>query len=229
MKRKKRIGETNMGEDKQIKTDSTIPGTKRERAEQARLLKAWRISMMQIPLPKKGCFEASYPSKEWREIPSRKASPAPMLPRRGPRPLITDQIIGNGKDVSAQACAGLISSATGSFDSVNGVTSESGNGVIDAYTLQLNTNPFPLPPGLFPGAAAGCRGWEQFVFYNNGTPGNTAQVYIQYWLLGYGTTSPGTNWTQSDPNNNTNWAILAWANAVGPIIAMGQPADHKPG
>ena len=44
--------------------------------------------MMQIPLPKKGCFEATYPSKEWREVPSVKAPPYPMLPRRGPRPLI---------------------------------------------------------------------------------------------------------------------------------------------
>jgi hypothetical protein len=109
-----------MGEDKQIKKDSSNLGTKS--TEQARLLEAWRISMAQIPLPKKGCFEASYPSKEWREVPSTKARPYPMPPRSGPRPLI----VGNGNDVSAKAPTGLISSATGSFDSATGVTSESG-------------------------------------------------------------------------------------------------------
>jgi hypothetical protein len=185
-----------MGEDKQIKTDSTIPGTKRERAEQARLLKAWHISMMQIPLPKKGCFEASYPSKEWREVPSTKVPPIPMLRRRGVRPII----VGNGNDVSAQPCAGLISSATGSFDSVTGVTSESGqiNGtgplVADAYTLQLNTNFFTLPTGTVAGAPPGCQGWEQFVFENDGTSGPTYSVYIQYWLINFGPTSPGPGW-----------------------------------
>jgi hypothetical protein len=146
---------TNMGENKQIKTDSTVPGTKS--TEQARLLKAWRISMAQTPLPKKGCFEASYPSKEWREVPSTKAPPYPMLPWRGPRPLI----VGAGNDVMAQAPAGLISSATGSFDSVTGVTSESGpdpaSGAIvaNAYSLQLNTNFFP---STVAGSPAGSQG-----------------------------------------------------------------------
>ena len=64
--------------------DSTIPVTKG--TEQAKLLEAWRISMAQIPLPKKGSFEASYPSKEWREVPSAKARPYPLLPRRSLRP-----------------------------------------------------------------------------------------------------------------------------------------------
>jgi hypothetical protein len=190
-----------MSDDKQIKTD-----------EQARLLKAWRISMAQTPLPKKGCFEASYPSIEWREVPSRKASPPPMMPRRGPKPLT----VGNGNDVSAQAPTGLISSATGLFDSVTGVTSESGSGVANAYTLQLNTNFFLLPPGLFPGAAAGCRGWEQFVYYNDGTSA-TGMVFIQYWLIGYGTTSPGTDWTNG---GGTNWVILSWANTVGNVLGV---------
>jgi hypothetical protein len=187
-----------MGEDKQIKADSTIPGTKS--TEQARLLKAWRISMMQTPLPKKkGCFEASYPSKEWREVPSTKAPPYPMLPRHGPRPLI----VGNGNNVSAQAPAGLISSATGSFGPVTGVTSESGQinntgpMVPNAYTLQLNTNFFT---STFAGSPAGCQGWEQFVFLNNGRVG-FGFVYIQYWLIRYGTTSPGTDWIQSGSSN----------------------------
>jgi len=77
-------------------------------AEQARLLETWRISMAQTPLPKKGSFKASYPSKEWREVPSTTASPYPMVPRRRPRPLV----VGNSDDVAAQAPSGHISSAT---------------------------------------------------------------------------------------------------------------------
>ena len=170
--------------------------------EQARLLEAWRVSMAQIPLPKKGTFEASYPSNEWREVPSAKAPPYPMLPRRGPRP----DTVGNGQNVSAQAPSGLISSATGSFDSVTGVTSESGqinskgSAVANAYTLQLNMNTFKSTVG----GAAGCQGWEQFVFENDGTSGPYYRVYIQYWLLGYGTTSPGPGW--QNQSGTPNWA-----------------------
>jgi hypothetical protein len=42
--------------------------------------------------------------------------------KEGPQPLT----IGNGNSVSAQVSTGSISSATGSFDSVTGVMSESG-------------------------------------------------------------------------------------------------------
>ena len=46
-----------------------VPPTKimpaAQSAEEARLVEAWRISMAQTPLPKKGAFEATYPSKEW--------------------------------------------------------------------------------------------------------------------------------------------------------------------
>jgi hypothetical protein len=168
--------------------------------EQARLLEAWRESMAQIPLPKKGCFEASYPSKEWREVPSAKAPPHPMLPGRGPRPLI----VGNLNNVSAQAPTGLISSATGSFDSVTGVTSEigpingTGSAVANAYTLQLNMNFFPSTVG----GAAECNGWEQFVFENDGGTSTTGAVFIQYWLLNYGTSSPGPGWNQQSGTEN---------------------------
>lgn len=184
-----------MAEDKETKTDSTNPGTKS--TEEARLLEAWRNSMAQIPLPKKGCFEATYPSKEWREVPSTKAPPYPMLPGRGPRPFV----VGDTNDVSAMAPTGLISSATGSFASVTGVTSESGqNGAVgpavpNAYSLQLNTNFFP---STVAGSPAGCEGWAQFVFGNDGTSG---VAYIQYWLLNYGATSPpGTGWIQYGPD-----------------------------
>jgi hypothetical protein len=30
---------------------------------------AWRKKMLQTPRPKKGCFAATYPQTEWREVP----------------------------------------------------------------------------------------------------------------------------------------------------------------
>jgi len=173
-------------------------------AEQARLLKAWRVSMAQTPRPK-GCFEATYPSKEWREVPSANPPLIPMLPRRGPTPLT----VGNGNDVAAQAPSGLISFAIGSFDSVSGVTSESGQvggtgpPVANAYTLQLNTDFFPSTVG----GAPGCEGWEQFVFENDGGSSPNSYVYIQYWLINYGSISPGSGWYQYGDDwfrNSTN-------------------------
>lgn len=173
-------------------------------SEQAKQLEAWRVSMTKVPLPKKGTFEATYPDKQWHEVPSTKAPPYPMIPRHGAR----NFIVGNGNDVSARSPAGtFISTATGSFDSVSGVTGESGQinntgpAVTDAYSLQLNTNFFP---STVAGSPAGCEGWEQWVFANDGTSG---YVFIQYWLINYGTTSPGAGWIQFGSDwykNSTN-------------------------
>lgn len=165
--------------------------------KEVKLQMEWRTSMAKIPLPRKGTFEANYPRKEWREIQNTKALPLyPMPPRRGTRPLT----VGNGNDISAQAPSGHISSATGSFASVTGVTSESGfspatnTTVANSYTLQLNTDFFP---STVSGSPAGCQGWEQFIFENDGGATTNSFVYIQYWLIGYGATSPpGSGWTQ---------------------------------
>ncbi len=153
-----------------------------EATEEVRLQEGWRVEMAKVALPKRGTFEATYPNKEWKEVKSTTRPPYPYLPRRGPKPLT----VGGGNDVSVQAPTGLISSATGSFDSVTGVTSESGQinatgpAVANAYSLQLNTNPF---------TTTGCSGSPEHgvprlaavrVRKNDGTTGT---VFIQYWLL----------------------------------------------
>ena len=150
---------------------------------------AWRATMWRTPMPKKGCFTASYPSTEWREVPCTTAPPYPRVPRLPPRA----RIVGNGTDwVATRAGTGTISSAIGSFDSVTGVTSVSsrigntGPEVANAYDLQLNTDMFPST------ACAGspnplCQGFQQFVFGNDGTSG---VIFIQYWLIQYNTTCP---------------------------------------
>lgn len=69
----------------------------------------------------------------------------------------------------------------------------------DAFSLQLNSRPFELnsqgtPP---PSQIAACWngsavcGWEQFVFSQDGCPDGPC-IFIQYWLLNYGPTSPTT-------------------------------------
>jgi hypothetical protein len=171
---------------------SQQPTSTRLTPEEAQRRKAWHIEMAQIPLPKKGCFQASYPNKVWHEVACKPAPPYPQPPRRGPRPLI----VGNGDDVSAQAPTGLISMAVGSFDSST-ATSEMGQigatgpQVANAYTLQLNTNPFSPSTGCAGSPNPGCQGWEQFIFENNGASGS---AYIQYWLIGYNTTCPAGGW-----------------------------------
>jgi hypothetical protein len=203
---------------------TTTAGTKASKtAQPAKLRHDWHMSMVKVPLPKKkGTFEATYPKKVWKEVKyTIVPRPHPMLPRHiGPRPLT----VGNGNNLCAQAPTGLISSATGSFDSVTGVTSESGqvNGtgpaVANAYSLQLNTNRFP---STVAGSPAGCQGWEQFVFQNDGGTSTNNLVYIQYWLIGYGTTSPGLGWTQ-DPRGLPNW----YRNSTNISVVPNQPISN---
>jgi von Willebrand factor type D domain len=193
--------------------------------EEVRLRETWRTSLKQVRLPKKGCFVAAYPNKEWREVPPVKAPPYPMLPRRAPRALV----VGNGNDVSAQAPSGLISTALGSFDSVTGVTSESGQinatgpAVPNAYSLQLNTNTFAS--SSCSGSTGGaCQGWQQFVYVNDGTSG---YVFIQYWLLKYNNTCPaGEGWTQFSFPGSTD--IYCYKNSTNASSVPNQPITNLP-
>jgi hypothetical protein len=193
-------------------------------AEEARLRETWRISMARVPLPKKGCFEASYPNKEWREVRSVKAPPYPMLPKRGPRAFV----VGNGNDISAQAPTGLITTAIGSFDSVTGVTSESGQinatgpAVANAYSLQLNTNPFASTTACSGSPNAGCQGWQQFVYANDGTQGF---VFIQYWILQFNTACPpGAGWNQFSFPGSTD--IYCFKNSTNASAVPNQPISN---
>jgi hypothetical protein len=188
----------------------------------------WRREMSAIPLPKKGCFTAVYPGKEWREVPCVPAPNYPQPPRRGARPFV----VGNSNDVSAQTPSGFISQATGSFVTVSGVSSESGPiansgpAVANAYTLQLNTNFMPGSVSCAGSPNPGCQGWQQFVFDNNGSGGS---VYIQYWLIKYNTTCPaGQNWNQFSFTGSSD--IYCWKNdsmGATPVLnAAGQPIDE---
>ncbi|MFC4034406.1 discoidin domain-containing protein [Streptomyces polygonati] len=161
----------------------------------------WHTTMTRLATPAKGCYTASYPALTWQSAacttaPNRRYAPRPGGNAAGPhlpavagagaRPAagVAPDVVGNGIDFSA-GVSGLLSGATGSFPTVSGVTSETGGGVANSYSLQLNSAPFTSPVCA---GVAGCQGWEQFIFANPGS--GTSAAFIQFWILNYFTTCP---------------------------------------
>jgi hypothetical protein len=185
--------------------------------EEARKRKDWSLSMLKKAAPKTGCFTAGYPRTEWQQAPCVAAPNIPMPPKRGPRPFV----VGAGNDIAAVAPSGHITQAIGHFDTVTNVTSESGPigntgpAVNNAYTLQINTD-FFTTTACAASPNANCRGWEQFVFFNDGT---SASAFIQYWLIQYNTTCPaGQSWNQFSFTGDTD--IYCWKNNTGGAVAV---------
>ncbi len=171
----------------------------------------------QLPQPAKGCFTAEYPKLQWRAAACTAAPNLPQPPKHGARPLV----VGNGDDVAAQVPSGFISTAIGSFDSVVNVTSESGPignsgpSIANAYTLQLNTN-FFASTACAGSPNAGCQGWQQFVYGNDGSSG---AAFIQYWLIKYNAPCPGgVGWNQFSFTGSTD--IYCWKNDTGGAVAV---------
>jgi hypothetical protein len=147
-------------------------------------LTAWRRSRVHSPRPSnKGCFETNYPAASWTETNCVIPPNIPLRPYHGGvRRLDT---VGDGTDFSAQIPGSSVT-MEGSFDSISGVTSESGGGTANAYTLQLNSEFFSTTTC---GGQSGCVGWEQFVFLNVETASRSLG-FIQYWMINYGTSCP---------------------------------------
>jgi len=168
----------------------------------AKVMDAWHEAITRKPLPRNGCFTAAFPDMTWREV---KCVAAPDRPVRKEG----SANVGNGNDFVAQVTSGVISSATGSFDSVSGVLSENDRGTANLFSLQLNTNTFSTPACNTAAVPTACQGWEQFVFDSG--DGN---VFIQYWLEGYAATCPsGWNTFKSD----------CWRNGAKTASAPPQP------
>lgn len=159
---------------------------------------AWRAAVKQLPVPGPGCFTASFPAIRWHAVHCHAAPDVRYGPRQGNRAFT----VGNGNDYSAQVSS-TISSVTGSFAGVNAGATETGaGGVVNSYSLQLNSAPWPCRPGLAPFNEAclggvdtavpapalctdsdtplSCQGWQQFVYSSNSN-----EVFIQYWLINY--------------------------------------------
>jgi hypothetical protein len=166
---------------------------------------AWHHDIAQLSTPGKGCYAASFPALAWQSVACTAAPNLRFAPRAGaghdaspavPASVsagrgagITPETVGGAKDYSAKV-TGLLTGATGSFPTVSGVTSEEGNGIANAYSLQLNSAPFASPECT--GHGASCQGWEQFLLSN---PGNApSSILIQFWLVNYSGACPG-GWT----------------------------------
>lgn len=164
-----------------LKVDSTkAPPT-------SEALEAWHKAMAKTPLPKKGCFHVSHPATTWEETPC--VAPPDVSFRISHKNDIGPETVGNGTDDSAQV-VGVLSSVVGSFPTVTGVTSES-DGIANSFSLQVNTNFFTTSTCNGSPNQPNCRGWQQFIFANDGS---TGVVFMQYWLINYGTPCP-TGWT----------------------------------
>ncbi|MGH9424394.1 MAG: hypothetical protein ACRD3J_30765, partial [Thermoanaerobaculia bacterium] len=168
--------------------------------EERHKVEAWRKSMARVPLPKKGCFKVSYPATEWLEVACTRA-PNRFYPPGSP------QSVGSGIDFEAEV-AGLMSSATGSFDSVN-VTSENDNGNPDTYSLQLNSSFFTSPACAGASNPANCKGWQQFVYSSA-----LGSAFIEYWLIAYAAPCPA-GWTTA--------GVSCWKNSPNAIPAGSWP------
>lgn len=164
----------------------------------------WRKALMRLRR-ENGCFKALYPKAVWQKVPCAVEPVEPYAP---------GNTVGARTDYTAQAKSGLLYSVNGSFI-VSGLTSESGvyrgDDTPNAYSIQLNTNPFSSP------ACAGhpdCRGWQQFIYASM-----TGNLFIQYWLLKYGPDCP-SGWKQSNQSCVKNSA----ASHVGllPITTLGK-------
>jgi hypothetical protein len=181
----------------------------------------WRRSIERLPLPnRQSCFTAAFPKIEWQEIPCGTPPKHPFLPALGRQPA---NVGGSSNDVVAQVpepTVQIISTAVGSFGFNTTARTETGPQYIsdtsctvqnprvaNVYSLQLNTNTFPIPTSSkICEHVPGCLGFQQFVYQNYVDPsGATGQgAVIQYWLLNVGPYGkahcPSAAWTRQDLN-----------------------------
>ncbi len=147
---------------------------------------AWRAAIAHTPVPEEGCFAAAYPDTGWKKVECKTAPTRPYLPRHAGH----SYTVGNGNDYSA-VVSGIISSATGSFPTVTGVTHETGyGGAANTYSLQLNSQFFTSAACNGSSDPSNCLGWQQFVYSNSGT------AFMQYWLINYGNSCPSGGWME---------------------------------
>lgn len=152
----------------------------------------WREDIAHIATPSEGCFQASYPSIVWHQVACHAVAPrVHPLPRWSL--LGASETAGNGNDYTLQTTS-LITQTVGSFPSVTGVTSETGQGVAayggggilgpNEYSLQINSSFNDTTAAC--GGHSGCTVWQQFVYAPDYEVSGQAAVFMQYWLIGYG-------------------------------------------
>lgn len=173
--------------------------------------KAWHETMKRTPKPSnKGCFKASYPDTTWQETTCKIAPLVPYPPKTSARHQATGNVggarpytVGNGSD-DAASVSGTLSSATGSFPIVSGLSSAT------AYSLQLNSEFFTTSVCESAAVPSACQGWQQFVYTSS-----PSEIFIQYWLLDWGTTCP-SGWTA---NGSDCYKNSSATDSTAPLLA----------
>jgi hypothetical protein len=155
----------------------------------------WRGKIVLLPTPSTGCYIATYPHVIWKKNKCHTPILAPGSPAHLTRPHALGSKVGGGIDYEAYVGAGryVIHWAGGEFRNVSpkihikSMTPEQGATLVPgAYLMQLDTNGFTTP--VCGKSNTSCFGWQKF-FYDE----VQNSVYIQYWLMFYGTCPAG--WT----------------------------------
>jgi len=164
-------------------------------SEEMRLHEEWSSAIQLTATPGLGCFRAAYPGLDWVAVPCLHiAYPKPHLSFSQRLALKRQRAsgarnVGNGSDWVLSTGGKLIHTATGSFPTETGVTSETnpGSGGKNAFSLQLNANTFDTK--ICSGSK--CQGWQQF-YYGTGP----YIIQMQAWLLDYSgkCKTLGTGW-----------------------------------
>jgi hypothetical protein len=173
---------------------------------QSAALHEWRGLMTQNPPPDQGCFHASYPNA-WEKVDCTIAQPR-VHPTHAKTVGDEADDVGNTHDYVAYA-TGLITSAVGGLE-IKGVKSEHSVGVAeyhdqgilgpDEYSIQINTNAKMATSAWGCSGRPGCHVWQQFVYSTDYVSAGVAEVYMQYWLLDYGSCPSG--WNQEPKTSN---------------------------
>jgi hypothetical protein len=161
----------------------------------------WRANMARNPSSAEGCFHAAYPSFVWERVDCKSGQPR-VHPYPRSATSEAEDVTGNGHDYVAKA-SGLITETLGLFASVTGVTSEKsvgvaifgGGGILgpNEYSLQLNSNANKTTSAC--AHHSGCKVWQQFLYSTDYLTVGEAEVYIQYWLIGWGSSAcPSVAW-----------------------------------
>ena len=161
---------------------------------------SWRTFVAHNTPPEAGCYRATYPDIVWEQVECKEVHPR-VRPVRRPG---AAQVVGNGLDYVAEA-SGLITATVGTFPVVTGVTSEKsvgvalfgGGGILgpNEYSLQVNTNPTGTTSAC--AGISGCTVWQQFVYGTDYSTAGEATVFIQYWLLNWGSSPCPSGYTTS--------------------------------
>lgn len=170
---------------------------------------AWQTSISKVSEQGSGCYQASYPALTWHAVACVAAPDIRLVPAltHGPAKHAVPETVGDGTDYSATV-SGLISKATGTFTNVSSNISEkgavdgSGSKVSNSFSLQLNTQFFSGSPACSGSSdPSSCQAWQQFAYTYDG--GGTGEVFMQYWLINYGSSCP-SGWDSYSDDCYTN-------------------------